>query len=74
MVFTSIKFFILCFLRFRRLSAALCCTPSCAAFDFGSCRDVYSVPIERSTSVYYKFNHWFECQRCRSGSMCISVT
>jgi len=28
----------------------------------------------RSTSINYKFNQWFGHQRCRSGSMSISVT
>jgi len=31
------------------------------------------VPIERSTSVNYKFNQWFWRQRCRSRNTSISV-
>jgi len=53
---------------------ALCCSSSCAAFDFASYRDVRLFPIERSTSVNYRFNQWYGRQRCRSGSMGISVT
>jgi len=39
-----------------------------------SYRGVHLFPIERSTSVNYKINQWFGRQRCRSGSMGISVT
>jgi len=52
----------------------LCCSSSCATFDFASYRGVRLFPIERSTSVNYKFNQWFERQRWRSGSMWISMT
>jgi len=27
------------------------------------------IPIERLTSVNYKFNQWFGCRRCRSRNM-----
>jgi len=64
--FKYIKFFLLCFFWFCRLSVALCCSSSCAAFDFMSCCGVRLVHIERSTSVNHKFNQWFERQRCRS--------
>jgi len=43
-------------------------------FDFASYHSVRLFPIERSTLVNYKFNKWFERQRCRSRSMGISVT
>jgi len=36
-----IKFFLLCFLWFRRLSAALCCSSSCVAFNFASCCSLF---------------------------------
>jgi len=34
-----------------------------------SCRGVRLVPIKITTSVNYKFNQWFERQRCRSRNM-----
>jgi len=37
------------FFLFRRLSAALYCSSTCAAFDFVSYRGVRLFPIERST-------------------------
>jgi len=52
------------------MSAALCCSSSCATlFDFMSCCDVRLVNIERSTPVNHRFNQWFARQHCKSGSM-----
>jgi len=52
----------------------LCCSSSCATFDFASCCCVRLIPIERWTSVNYKFNQWFGRHRCRSGSMSMLLT
>jgi len=58
---------------FRRWSATLCCSSSCAIIDFASCCGVTLALIERSTSVNYRFNQWFGRQSCRSGNMSISM-
>jgi len=62
------------FVFFRRLSAALRCSSSCAVlFDFASCWGVPFVYIETSTSVNHRFNQWFRRQRSRFGNMDILV-
>jgi len=70
----STYIYLVFFARFRCLSAALCCSSSCATlFDFASCCGVHFFPIERSPSVNHRFNQWFLRQRSRSESMCIMM-